>query len=344
MTSQWGRRSAGLAVCCLLVSACTAQARPPQNTPSPTWSAGASAGPTPGTTQTARFGTSLSPRSTTEDDFTTFLELVDDAGGILLWAGDWSELATEDGAPEITVQLASDRGLTPVLATGLPRTSNEEHDLDADQRERVVAVYRDFVAEHRVPWLAVGVEVDELERTSPQLFDEYVAAFADIAIAVSDASPATKVFPVFQFERVAGRHGGLFGGADGAPPRWDLLTRFPDADAIGFTTYPALVFGDPAEIPDDYYEAVADHTDLPVLFTEVGWFAGTDIAGWESSEAEQLAFVERLAGLMDALDPEAVIWSFLFDQDVEVPFDTMGLLDDTGQERLAWRAWTELAS
>ncbi len=90
------------------------------------------------------------------------------------------------------------------------------------------------------------------------------------------------------------------------------------------------MFGDPAEIPDDYYEAVAEHTDLPVLFTEMGWFAGDDVPGWESSEVEQLAFVERLLGLIEVLEPEGAIWSFLFDQDVEVPFDTMGLFDADG--------------
>lgn len=341
-------RSRGLAakfvVCGLFLGACTAQAQSPAPTPSATISASVSSEPTAGTTESARFGTSLSPRSTTEEDFTTFLELVDDAGGLLLWAGDWSELATEDGAPAITAQLASDRGLTVVLATGFPRAGNEEHDLDADQREQLVGVYRDFVAEHRVPWLAVGVEVDELARTSPRLFDRYVTAFAEIATAVGEASPTTKVFPVFQLERVSGRQGGLFGGSDDAPPQWDLLARFPDADAIGFTTYPALVFGDPAEVPDDYYATVADHTDLPVLFTEVGWFAGDEIPGWESSADEQLAFVELLADQMGAVEPEAVIWSFLFDQVIEVPFDTMGLLDRDGEQRPAWRAWKELAS
>ena len=343
--SSHRRRSAGLAVAwCLCVAACTAEAGPPAPTPSATASPAESSEPTPRSMEAARFGTSLSPRSTTEEDFTTFLEHVDDAGGMLLWAGDWSELATEDGAPAITAQLASDRDLTLVLATGFPRAANEGHDLSAEQREPVVAVYRDFVAEHRVPWLAIGVEMDELARTSPPLFDDYVAAFAEIASAVREASPDTRVFPVFQYERVSGRHGGLFGGSDHAPPQWDLLARFPDADAIGFTTYPALVFGDPSEIPDDYYEAATDHTDLPVLFTEVGWFAGDDIPGWESNDDEQLAFVERFAQQMEALEPEAAIWSFLFDQDLEVPFDTMGLLDRNGQERPAWRAWKELAS
>lgn len=344
MTIHTRRVAMVMCALALLAAACATEANPPAPTTSATTPAAAPSDPATAATEAARFGASLSPLSTTADDFTTFLERVDDAGGILLWAGDWSELATEDGAPAITAQLASDRGLTVVLATGFPRAGNEEHDLGPDQRDQVVAVYRDFVAEHRVPWLAVGVEVDELARTSAEAFDDYVTAFAQIADAVREASPGTRVFPVFQFERVSGRHGGLFGGPANAPPQWDLLARFPDADAVGFTTYPALVFGDPAEIPDDYYATVADHTDLPVLFTEVGWFAGDDIPGWESSEDEQLAFVERLASEMADLGPEAVIWSFLFDQELDVPFDSMGLLDGTGAERPAWRAWKDLAS
>ena len=184
--------------------------------------------------------------------------------------------------------------------------------------------------------------MDTLADTSPEDFATYERAFADIAAGVHDASPETQVFPVFQLEKITGHRGGLFGGDESATPRWDLLDAFANADAVGFTTYPGLVFRDPADIPADYYRTIRDHTDLPVLVTEMGWFTADDITGWNSSPQEQREFVQRLPALLADLDPQVVIWSFLYDQPIQRPFDTMGLFDDTGAPRPAWDVWKEL--
>lgn len=331
----------GLALA-MAVAACTATATPPTAEPSspatPTLATGEPDAPL------ARFGTSLSPRSTSERDFEVLVDLLDDAGGLVLWAGEWSELAVAGGAPSVAATLARERGLTAVVATGFPRAGHEQRDLDPDRREDVLDAYADFAAEFEVPWLAIGVEIDDLASRSPARYAGFRQAFADIALAVHNASPATRVFPVFQYERLAGHQGGLFGGSETAAPQWHLLDDFPAADAIGFTTYPGLVFPDPDDTPADHYARVTSHTDLPVLFTEVGWSSDAAIAGWESTPDEQRDFVQRLGDLMEAVDPEAVVWSFLFDQQVEAPFDSMGLFDAAGDPRPAWDAWKQLAS
>lgn len=339
------RTGAVATLACLLATsaACTQDVTAPPTAPTSGSPSSAAPSAAPTVASTPRFGTSLSPLSSSAEDFTTFLDMVEGAGGVLLWAGEWSELATEEGAPAVTMQLADDRDFTPILATGYPRTGDVERDLDTARRDAVVEVFTDFVRVHTVPWLAVGVEVDDLARSSPDQYERYREAFADIATAVKDASPATRVFPVFQLERLSGRHGGLFGGPSDAPPQWDLIAGFPDADAIGFTTYPGLVFQDPDDIPADYYTSITDHTDLPVLFTEVGWFTTDEIPGWESSDTEQQVFVERFDELLAGMDPEAVVWSFLYDQSIQVPFDTMGLFDEAGAPRPAWQTWKKLA-
>lgn len=71
--------------------------------------------------------------------------------------------------------------------------------------------------------------------------------------AIKSASPTTTVFTIFQLERMAGMQGGLYGGNNNASTEWSLLAKFK-MDAVGFTTYPDLVFKDPTDIPANFYE------------------------------------------------------------------------------------------
>jgi hypothetical protein len=133
----------------------------------------------------------------------------------------------------------------------------------------------------------------------------------------------------------------LFGGVnDPAEADWDLLGRFPDADLISFTTYPTLIYQDPAEIPDDYYTEVLEHTDKPVAFTEIGWLGESSIPGWESDAEEQAEFVSRFFDLIEPIEPELVMWSFLFDQaEAPISFATAGLFAASGEARPSWDVW-----
>src|SRR3989338_10570701 len=90
-----------------------------------------------------------------------------------------------------------------------------------------------------------------------------------------------------------GLRGGLFGGInDESKNQWKLLDQFPKADLIDFTTYPALIYKAPSEIPNDYYSVILTYTEKPVLFTEVGWSSKIDNPSWETSESEQAEFIK----------------------------------------------------
>lgn len=198
-----------------------------------------------------------------------------------------------------------------------------------------------WVGDHQVPFLGFGVEINSfLYEKSPDDFDWFVETFPQVAKAVLGVSPGTVVFPGFQLERLRGLKVGLFGG-ERTTPEWELIDLFPEADAIGFTTYPGLVHRDPASLPTQYYDQILDHTDKPIIFTEVGWQAGGELGEATGTPAKQDAFVDYYLPKLSALS-EMVIWSFLYDQEAGGPaFQSVGLIDSTGGERPAWSIWLE---
>lgn len=310
----------------ILLTACAATSDASTTTGSVTWDTGR-----------PFVGFSLSPRSYDQTGFDEFFGRAVDAADLVAWVGAWSDL--EQGGT-LVYDRASDYGYVPVVVTGFPTDADGRRVIPEDSDE-VIDTVAGWVADQPVPFLGFGVETNSfLWEKAPDDFEWYVETFRELAKAVHDVSADTVVFPGFQLERLRGMKDGLFGG-ERTEPNWELIDRFPDADAIGFTTYPGLIFPTPAGMPDDYYDEIRTHTDKPLVFTEVGWQAGGELGQWTGTPQSQDDYVTKrlpeLAGMS-----EMVIWSFLYDQQAGGPaFQTMGLIDSSGSERPAWATWLE---
>lgn len=332
-----------LAVSLLVVLACS-----PGSTevPSETPATATPPGPEPaeaasGSMDGPLYGFALSPRSYQAGDMEGFFETVTQAGNLVSWAGDWSELEDEGSAAGVVMELSDHYGYTPLIAVGPPGGGRAPGaSLRGPPVNRVEDGIVRFVERYRPPYLALGVEMNLLWETDPEGFDRYVELFEETAERIHRRSPDTRVFPAFQLERLRGLRGGVFGDPGSGPPAWELLDRFPSADLMGFTTYPGLIYGDPEEVPSDYYAVLRDRVDRPVAVIETGWQAGDAPPGFEGDPEEQARFVERLFELAEPLAPEMVVWLHLYDQPgVPVPFDSMGLFDRAGEPRPAWDVW-----
>lgn len=304
---------------------------------------GCGQGQPPAPANTFLKGVSLSPRSTSAADFVDFFEKTSQTGPIVMWAGDWLELTTTEGAATVVASLAATYNYTPLIEAQFfdQATGQLLRPLTGTTREAYKNGAADFAARYNLKYLGLGIEVNTLAEKSPSDFNDFAAFFSEVYDAVKARSPNTKVFTVWQLEKMKGLNGGLFGGVnDPTKAQWDLLARFPKSDLTVFTTYPCLIYKDPVEIPAGYYTEISSRTAKAVGFTEIGWYSGADIPSWESSETEQASFITAFFDLSAGLNKELALWSFMYDPAAAAPFDSMGLRRSSdGAAKLAWPAW-----
>ena len=290
-------------------------------------------------------GVSLSPKSYQPSDFNGFFEKAKQTGNIISWAGDWDDLGAVDKAPEVMAELASTYGYVPLIEAQFFTQSTGQ--LLRPLNDTVKQSYKNstiqFASRFKPKYLALGIEVNVLYEKSPTDFEDFAEFYDEAYDSVKGVSQATKVFTIFQLEKMKGLNGGLFGGEnDPAKAEWFLLDRFPKSDIIAFTTYPGLIFKNSSEIPSDYYSEINAHTAKTIAFTEMGWHTAPTPVGWEGSEEKQADFVRLFFNYTENVNKEIVIWSFLYDQNVTMPFNSMGFIGTDGNPKPAWNVWVQL--
>lgn len=286
-------------------------------------------------------GVGFSPRSNKDVDFTGFFAKAEITGEVVSWTGDWAALSDDSSAPYVVASQAPIYHLEPIIILSISSDANRKlnRPLTPNTQIEYTNGLTQFLNKYPVRHLGIGVEVNLLARNQSVEFDQFVSLFNRTVDTVKQISPNTQVFTTFQLEQMKGLRDGLFGGKrDTLDTDWKLIQRFSKADAIGFTTYPGLIYKDPSEIPENYYSEIATYTSKPIIFSEVGWFRSGP-RGWESSEKEQTDFITAFNKMTQPLKPAIKIWSFLFDQTAPVPFDSMGLLTPQEDTSMPWQTW-----
>ncbi len=244
---------------------------------------------------------------------------------------------------EVTVMLDATHGLDRasesalLVAAGRSITEPEVRRL---YRDYAVAI--DTLLEPRR--LGPGAETNLIrEAAPPALYDALVILCNDAAAAVRDADPAVRLFVSVQVETAWGRlsGGGVFLGIARD------LADFPFAQELGLSSYPYLGgFGEPEEVPPEYYARLAEGTGLPVLVTEGGWPSAT-VGTIVSSPAKQARWIRRQTELLDRAHAAAVFQLTFTDLDPSVIppgsilplFATLGLVDANLAAKPALAAW-----
>jgi hypothetical protein len=150
------------------------------------------------------------------------------------------------------------------------------------------------LAELRPAYLCLATEINLLAFGRTPEFLRFARLYKDAYQEVKRISPKTKVFVSFQWDwaRVLDQK-----EADKIDEHSKLFDIFrPELDVVALTSYPAVFYKIPAELPPDYYSSLDKHV-MPndqVFFTEIGWpSSGT------GNEEQQLAFIRRLPELLN---------------------------------------------
>ena len=282
-------------------------------------------------------GVSVSPRSF-DQHFGEFLEKVKETQDVLVWAGDWMEVHDKK-APATFSELASEYNYIPIIEVG--HYIQESGELFRPFNDENKQIYMDstieFVKDHEPQYFGMGVETNIFAQKNPAAFEEFVPFYNEVYDAIKAVSPDTKVFTVFQLEAMKGL---TLWEIEENDPHWDMINQFK-SDVVAFTTYPGLFYRDPSDVPQDHYTEILSHTSKPIAFTEIGWHSAPSLAGWESSEAEQVEFIETFFNLTTELNVEVAVWTFMYVSYDGEPFESMGLYRSDGTAKPAWDAWNK---
>lgn len=251
-------------------------------------------------------GVSLSPISYSGNDFTNFFTKAKESNsGLISWAGNWEELKNKNSAPYVLISLSEQYNFEPVIITSIPDEYSE------DYKNTLIS----FAQENKLKYLAIGNEINNNYQNS------YPETFSKAYEEIKKVSPETQVFTIFQLEKMKKDNQG------------NLISDFEKADFIAFTTYPIILYQSPLEIPESYYSEIQQHTAKQIAFTEIGW---------SRKETQQIEFIQKFSELTSSLNPRFKIWPFLYDQQVQVPFNTMGLLEKNQETSEVFETWKRI--
>ena len=255
----------------------------------------------------------------------------------------WQTYLTDQHGLKIVVQMdpyVNRTGDIPNLPAGVRSTFADEK-----LRAAFIADALMRVEEYKAPIICLAMEINAYYDQHPEDFDNFVSLFSETSKAVKEKYPDTWLCVSFQYEQLLG----IYGGQANMPvhePQWELFAKFePYADAIGISSYPFKTLsptrhGAVDELSADYYKQMAAHTQLPIIFMELGWSADDSYGGSPESQA---AFIKRLPELLAGMDVRMINYNFLYDaKGFGGAFDEMGLLDGSGKHRPALTEWNAL--
>jgi len=152
-------------------------------------------------------------------------------------------------------------------------------------------------------YLGLAAETNLIRGTAPATVYAAVVQMANAAAADVRAMTGQhpRLYVSLQADEGWGRllHGNVYQGVE------TDFRDFPFMEALAISSYPYFVYGDPNDVPLDYYTRLANGRSLPVLVVEGGWTSGA-VGSVQSSPEKQARYLRRQEQLLDAAKAVAV--------------------------------------
>ena len=177
-------------------------------------------------------------------------------------------------------------------------------------RERFLSDVELLARRYKPQFMVLGVEVDFMAQSKPELFQSFVIVYESAYRAVKRKSPATQVAVSFQFEHIRDSRG--TSNTIGESP---IVTAFgPLLDVLGLSVYPCQFVGHPTDLPADYLSSVIANK-TPVAIFETAW--PTNL----SDEKIQKSYVEWLLGIANSVSSGLLVWISATDGEATQDFE-----------------------
>lgn len=214
----------------------------------------------------------------------------------------------------------------------------------------VQRVYRDYVAavvrRLQPEYLGLAAETNLIRAAAPASVYAAVVQAANAAAADLAGATGAPTFISVQVETAWGAFTGTpFAGIDAD------LRDFPFTQMLGLSSYPYFGFGQPEDLPGDYYSRLLAGRTLPAMVVEGGWTSAG--AGTIASTPEKQArYITRHAQLLDSINARGCVQLVYADLDIAtfpppIPpnlplFVNIGLTDSNFAGKPALAAWDAL--
>jgi len=228
----------------------------------------------------------------------------------------------------------------------LPPAIEDQNFGSPDVREALRRQVIEVARGARPDYMSFAVEANGYFESNPDDFMNFVSLHKELYHEVKAISPETQVMVSFNLEAIQGLLSSLGGFSDHGP-QWFLLDMFePELDAVAFSTLPFPVYYEPLQIPDDYLSRIQEHTDRPIVLSEVGWTSYEGAGSDEEKQAEYLSLMTRQALRTPQL--RVFAWTILFDAaegsifDLFPDFKFLGLLTADAMPKPAFTVYADL--
>jgi len=187
-------------------------------------------------------------------------------------------------------------------------------------------------------WVMVGIEMDIFHGKYPEQWDEYVTMYKEIYDELKLQDPFVKVGAYFCLSWMVS---GDCTVSTANAADWQML--LPELDFTGYSAYPGTDFYPATGLDSGYFNAaVSVAPGLPLLLSEFGVVGG---ASATLTEAEQVAFLERIFQELSEVDVEVACWYSMYDQSYigapawfQEAFGQLGMHRQDGTSKEVWAA------
>jgi len=204
-------------------------------------------------------------------------------------------------------------------------------------------------------YFAYGIEVNMLGNHDPEAFKDYLVLVENTYKSLKSSYPDLPIFLTIQLETFNNNF----------EKQKDIIESIiPYTDYIAISTYPFGNFGNPGDIPDDWFSRLYDMApEKPVAIAETAFLAesltlkifnGNTIDG---NQDYQIRYLDLLFNQMASIDCRFMTWFVIRDYDqlwlsmeeqgVDEIFKSWrdtGLIDEDGNPRLALEYWDKWLS